>query len=89
MYKTIFMKKKLNNIYHRSIQVTKCFFIFLVPPIILDDVKVIIAKDGDEVIIPCEADGTPPPEVRWYRDGVQVTDKKDLTDDHGLRYAGI
>ncbi|CAH0591580.1 unnamed protein product [Chrysodeixis includens] len=62
------------------------YIMVLFPPIITDKAKDIVVKDGDEVVIPCNTDAEPAPDVTWYKDGVPFTNKKDPASKYGLRF---
>ena len=53
----------------------KRYFLFLVPPLILqkDDNADIVAREGDNITLSCDATGHPRPQIVWRRE-----DKEDI-----------
>ena len=35
--------------------------------------QTVLVNNGDSAVLVCEAEGIPPPNVTWYRDGIQVS----------------
>lgn len=47
------------------------------PPIIIDTATTnFLAVEGQAVVLPCEADGYPRPEITWRRDGGDIMSNK-------------
>ncbi|XP_075981849.1 hemicentin-1-like isoform X2 [Anticarsia gemmatalis] len=60
------------------------------PPVIKDNLKKISAKEGDEVIIPCDVIGEPRPKVKWLQNGKELHNTKDmLITSNGLKFTSI
>lgn len=46
----------------------------LVPPVISPHPKEYIIAVDKPITLPCEADGLPPPDITWHRDGYAITE---------------